>query len=110
MCARIIAAFGIAPWWTSRSPPSRAKSLSSTTWLRIGTYKAGLLRRRCAALLRFFLMKVNPTSHWHDRLKAHLSNLPPFLRLPASVCATPAFRTDGRDNLFGPDRRVFADG
>ena len=29
-----------------------------------------------AAVLRFFLMKVNPSSHWHDRLKAHLATLP----------------------------------
>jgi abortive infection bacteriophage resistance protein len=29
-----------------------------------------------AAVLRFFLMKVNPTSHWHERLEAHLATLP----------------------------------
>lgn len=29
-----------------------------------------------AALLRFFLMKVYPTTRWHERLKAHLATLP----------------------------------
>lgn len=29
-----------------------------------------------AAVLRFFLMKVNPSSRWHERLKAHLATLP----------------------------------
>lgn len=29
-----------------------------------------------AAVLRFFLIKVNPSSRWHERMKAHLATLP----------------------------------